>query len=396
MLCARLSTHCLLTLCLLNDPGSGKPCIRAFCQLPCHREARLHEEPGLFSRLNGIVFSFSLFSFVFFLSAALVSTPDTQLDAVQICRSFAQTGECRYGRRCRFIHPEGLTGSAAEYATLGTPNSLMTHGSGSLSASSDPFPRSVQSSVHLGQNPSLLSYSDPAPHAMHSASSCSGSLPVDSVQQLHQKLSAYLPLSTPSAADSLGAQYQLLPPQDPSGSLIGAASHQEHHAAGVTMQGGHALDLFNHTFSPSLNMYTAGPGMTHAYTHMLPPLADSSAFSLPGSSLDAPLAQLSPDTLQLSPEMSQLSPELLHLLLASSTGLPGSPAYSTVPQFVEQSSQWLNHLDQVGLSQQLQGLGSNPHAVMDQLAAPGCGPSLISHQARHFFLALLALCVISL
>ena len=29
--------------------------------------------------------------------------------AVQICRTFAQTGCCRYGKRCRFIHPEACT-----------------------------------------------------------------------------------------------------------------------------------------------------------------------------------------------------------------------------------------------------------------------------------------------
>ena len=33
--------------------------------MPCHREARLHEEPGLFSRLNGVPVSCFVFSFLF-------------------------------------------------------------------------------------------------------------------------------------------------------------------------------------------------------------------------------------------------------------------------------------------------------------------------------------------
>ena len=34
--------------------------------MPCHREARLHEEPGLSSRLNGVVFFLFFFFFFFF------------------------------------------------------------------------------------------------------------------------------------------------------------------------------------------------------------------------------------------------------------------------------------------------------------------------------------------
>lgn len=234
---------------------------------------------------------------------------------LQVCRSFAQTGECRYGRRCRFIHPDGSE----------------TNGNTSPDSSME------------------LPFSVPAP--LHESSEGFAHPPAG---DLPRQLSAYLALLNPDQGHRHPSAYPPIKPQHPSELLMHAVQQQQHDAAVAMLQSNSSLDHLNSNFAPSYfpsdstSMLSQPPltygtkiNMPMAYSDASMLSANSMANSLAASDWDAQISQ-STHMAQMSQnsQMAQMgkapqySPELLSLLEANQISAVSNSAFNTLPNQV--------------------------------------------------------------
>lgn len=85
---------------------------------------------------------------------------------MQICRTFAQTGLCRYGKRCRFIHPEPSTDlNLLRNSSLQTDQQSMYQ---SPSIAQEPCSQQCCSAIASPSIPDSLNYASPQAVAQYS------------------------------------------------------------------------------------------------------------------------------------------------------------------------------------------------------------------------------------
>ena len=238
---------------------------------------------------------------------------------MQVCRSFAQTGECRYGRRCRFIHPDG-----------------------SETTNSHPSPDSSME----------LPFSVPAP--IHEMTHATEGFAHPPAADLTRQLSACLALLNSNQGQPYPNPYPPVNPQHPSELLMQAVQRQQHDAAVAMLQSNASLEHLNNSFAPSFfpsdsaSMLSQPPltygmapntSLTYSDASML------SAHSLAAADWDAQIsqtnhmAQLSQNShmAQISPA-AQYSPELLSLMATNQAPAGGNSALNTLPNQVSSKS----------------------------------------------------------
>lgn len=293
--------------------------------------------------------------------------------ALQICRSFAQTGECRYGRRCRFIHPDSNTSDVSQM--LISPDS------------------SVESPYHV-----------PAPVNEAAPDESFNYTPVtDSARNL----SAYLSLLNTDQGRGPGViPYPSVPHPDQNAIYMDAVSQQQqqHDAAMALLQSSQDSIPLSSAFAPHYsppNIHYPQPNLAYAPDVSHPYISGQplSAFIPPGSlgashmDHQMPLLSHNSHVGHMEPQghmtqAPQYSPELLSLLAANQIAASSNAAVNTLPPQVtlpdhmqHQTQMPMDHMPVESQHMPRLSSGASPEEALNHLMSLGCGhSSIISNQ----------------